>query len=155
MKVYNYEELIDKNIIPDDCEYFKCHWCNLDKLPELPSGLTELYCYYNNLTELPKLPDGLKSLYCCNNNNLSELPKLPNRLQSLNCSCNLLTELPELPSKLELLYCNHNPIKFITPDNYKIMKLIFSINIYKIDISNTIFYDNSGCSSRAEFFGIE
>jgi hypothetical protein len=35
------------------------------------------------------------------------------------------------------------------------MKNIYLTNEYNIDIDNTIFYDNSGCSSYAEFFGLE
>jgi hypothetical protein len=114
MKEYRYENLFDKNIIPDDCEKFCCWASNLIKLPQLFDGLEELYCYNNKLTELPELPNGLEELDCYN-----------------------------------------NPIKYITPDMYIIMKRIYLSNKNRILISNTIFYDNSGCSSYAEFFGCE
>jgi Leucine-rich repeat (LRR) protein len=134
MTKYNYKDLIDKNIVPDDCTNFSCRYCNLDKLPVLPDGLTKLYCDNNNLTELPVLPD---------------------RLTELHCFHNKITELPKLPNGLEKLYCHSNPIKYITPDMYSIMRNIYLTVDYNIDILNTIFYDQSGCSSNAEFFGIE
>jgi len=84
---------------------------------------------------------------------LIRLPDLPNRLKIINFYNNKITELPELPNRLEELYCNYNPIKFITPDIYTIMKCILLINKQNIFIDNTIFYDQSGCSSKTEFFG--
>ena len=39
MKEYFYKDLINKNIIPDDCIKFDCWMRNLDKLPKLPDGL--------------------------------------------------------------------------------------------------------------------
>ena len=134
MKEYAYNDLIDKNIIPDDCEIFDCSYNKLNKLPELPSGLTELCCFDNNIIELPVLPSGLTKLYCNNNK---------------------LTALPKLPSRLKILCCDHNPIKHITPNMYSIMRNIYLTDKYYIDIRNTIFYDQSGCSSKAEFFGLE
>jgi Leucine-rich repeat (LRR) protein len=134
MDRYNYNDLIDKNIIPVDCKIFDCWRCNLSKLPKLPNGLIILYCDNNKITELPNIPDGLEKINC-NYNNLSELPELPNRLEELHCYC--------------------NPIKYITPDMYSIMKHIYLIDKTSINIDNTIFYDNSGCSSKAEFFGLE
>jgi Leucine-rich repeat (LRR) protein len=174
MSEYTYETLIDKNIISDDYKIFNFYMYNLDKLPVLPNGLKELECGYNDIIELPKLPNGLIKLYCCGNR-LTELPELPSRLIRLACYNNKLTELPELPDGLEelycynnnlselpelsngltRLYCDHNPIKYITPDMYSIMRNIYLKNINNILISNTIFYDNSGCSSKAEFLGIE
>ncbi len=114
MKEYAYKDLIDKNIIPDDCEILYCSGCDLDKLPVLPDGLTTLFCRNNNIIELPELPNGLK-----------------------------------------ILFCNDNPIKFITPNMYSIMKRIYLIDETNVIIHNTIFYDNSGCSSESEFFGCE
>ena len=43
MTAYKYEDLIDKNIIPDDCELYICWECSLDKLPVLPNRLIKLY----------------------------------------------------------------------------------------------------------------
>jgi Leucine-rich repeat (LRR) protein len=103
---------------------------------------------------LPVLPDGLIFLGC-DNNKITELPVLPNGLIFLGCSYNLLNELPVLPNGLIELYCDDNPIKYITPDMYSIMKRIYLTDENSIDISDTIFYDNSGCSSEAEFFGCE
>jgi Leucine-rich repeat (LRR) protein len=134
MPEYFYVNLIDKNIIPDDCEIF--------------------YCINRGLSELPELPDGLKKLDC-DNNKIIELPVLPDGLEILYCSYNKLTELPKLPNGLKVLYCYYNPIKYITPDMYYIMKHIYLIDKNGIEIDNTIFYDNSGCSSNAEFFGLE
>jgi Leucine-rich repeat (LRR) protein len=163
--VYDYKQLHDKNIIPDDCEVLLMRECFLSKLPELPLKLLSLFCIDNNLTKLPELPHNLK-LLACSNNIIIELPKLPNRLTRLYCAYNMITELPELPYGLIEIYCNNNPIQYITPENYKIMKNIFKLEIMQkkkyitlnptkyIDISNTILYDNSGCSSEAEFFGI-
>ncbi len=134
MKLYYYNDLIDKNIIPDDCEILICRNNNIIELPVLPDGLTTLFCRNNNIIELPVLPDGLIKLYCYNNN---------------------IIELPELPSGLIILYCYNNPIKYITPNNYKIMKNIYLTDKGNININDTIFYYNSGCSSNAEFFGCE
>jgi Leucine-rich repeat (LRR) protein len=94
-------------------------------------------------------------MFLCGNNNIIELPVLPSGLLELYCEFNNITELPELPNSLEVLYCIYNPIKYITPDMYSIMKKIYVTDEYNIDIRNTIFYDQSGCSSEAEFFGIE
>jgi Leucine-rich repeat (LRR) protein len=154
MPVYTYRELRDKNIIPDDCDNFNCCSLNLSKLPDLPNGLEELYCHINELTELPELPYGLIVLYC-SENNLTELPVLPDGLEFLCFQYNNITELPELPNRLEELNCYCNPIKYITPDMYSIMKHIYLTNSMDINIYDTIFYDNSGCSSKAEFFGLE
>ncbi len=152
MSLFHYACLIDKNIIPDDWTKFDCYMYNLTKLPELPSGLKILSCSGNRLTALPQLPYGLQELYCYYNN-ITELPELPSGLKILFCHCNNITQLPQLPSGLIKLFCNFNPIKYITPDIYSIMKNIYLTNVRNISISNTIFYDNTGCSSKAEFFG--
>ena len=129
---YYHKDLIDKNIIPDDCYIFICWECKLDKLPKLPDILQKLYCSRNILTELPVLPNGLLELYC---------------------QVNKITELPVLPNGLIELHCYHNPIKYITPDMYSIMRRIYLTDETSIDIGDTIFYENSECSSEAEFFG--
>ena len=79
---------------------------NITSLPELPSGLQELYCYDTLLTSLPKLPSGLQVLYC-SYTPLSSLPELPSGLQELNCSNTQLASLPELPSGLQILRCSN------------------------------------------------
>ena len=174
MPQYYYENLFDKNIIPDDCINFIGDECKLDKLPKLPDGLEVLSCRYNNLTELPELPVGLEVLYCDNNNiielpelpvrlrrlycydnKITKLPVLPNGLKFLSCCDNNITELPELPNSLTELYCYNNPIKYITLDIYSIMKRIYLHNVLYLCIDNTIFYDNTDCSSLDEFFGCE
>ena len=86
---------------------------------------------------------------------------MPESLQVLNCAYNNLTELPKLPNILEFVFINNNPIKFITLDNFTIIKRIYIheyINKmcegYHINIDQTMFYDNSGYSSQQEFFGV-
>jgi hypothetical protein len=151
---YTYKELLDKNIIPDDCDRFYCNNCNLSKLQKLPDRLRLLLCNNNVITELPALPDILIELNC-GSNQITELPELPNGLKYLNCCNNRLMELPELPNGLKLIYCHINPIRFITPQNYKILKKIYLKDKSVVYMANTIFYDNSGCSSNEEFFGYE
>ena len=133
MSEYHYDNLIDKNIIPDDCIEFSCWECNLSKLPVLPDGLKSLGCGINKIIELPELPNGLYELFC---------------------HYNKIIELSKLPDGLEVLICYNNPIKFITPDIYSIMKRIYLTNKNDLNISDTIIYDNSGCSSFTEFFTI-
>ena len=67
MPEYWYTELIDTNIIPDDCDCFNCNHEYISELPELPSRLTQLYCCFNNIADLPELPSGLEVLYCSYN----------------------------------------------------------------------------------------
>ena len=180
MSSYDYLDLIDKNIIPDDCitlnysydngycynklyelpklpDGLKILFCSCNKLvvlPELPSGLEALYCFDNEITKLPKLPVRL-TLLSCWTNNITELPELHIGMEKLHCTNNNITELPELPSGLNYLHCNNNLIRLITTENYKIMKKIYQKCSIHINIYNTIFYDQSGCSSKAEFFGCQ
>jgi hypothetical protein len=149
-----YEDLVDKNIIPEECLIFNCVCCKLNELPKLPSKLVRLESKGNYLTWLPELPSSLVLLFCTSNN-IIELPKLPKKLKVLYISDNNLSELPELPYELNNIDCSNNPIKFITPENYEIMKRIYLKCCDYVWIENTIFYDNSGCYDRKEFFKIE
>ena len=136
---YYYEDLEDLTRIPDDSIWFCCSDNALEELPILSNLLKLLYCSGNYISELPVLPYELEALFC-DFNNITELQELPNTLKKIDCSC--------------------NKIKFITPDMYTIMKNIYfnldyHSNQYYIDITRNIFYDQSGCSSEAQFFGYE
>ena len=123
MVLYFYEDLIDKNNIPDDTTEYRCGNNYLTKLPELPGKLERLYGSYNKFTELPELPLGLKFL-SCEYNNLVELPELPLSLEVLFCYNNNFVELPELPINLEALDCYNNNIKYLSTHNCQIIKNI-------------------------------
>jgi hypothetical protein len=120
----------------------------------LPYGLLILSCSECNLSELPELPTTLTQLICYNNN-LIELPGLHNPLNYILCGNNKLRELPQLPNGLEIFYCSKNPIKFITPENYEIMKKIWignKNNNMSLCINETIFYNESNCNNYNTFF---
>jgi hypothetical protein len=77
---------------------------------------------------------------------LIELPEFPHKLRFIHCAYNNISELPDLPSTIKIIHCNDNPIKFITPDIYTIMKNIYysvhSSIKYRICLINTIFLNN-------------
>jgi hypothetical protein len=175
----SYEKMEDKTKIPNkDCLYFYCNMTNLSKLPRfqsksalkvldcseniglcelsnLPHSMEELYCNMCNLTTLPNLPARLKKLDC-SKNKLIELPEFPHKLRFIHCAYNNISELPDLPSTIKIIHCNDNPIKFITPDIYTIMKNIYysdhSSIKYRICLINTIFLNNSGYTNEEELF---
>lgn len=130
MVVYLYIDLVDKNVIPDNCIYFYCSNLKLTSLPNLPKSLLKLQCCYNKLTKLPDLPLLLEILICDYNN---------------------LTELPEFSIFLECIWCSNNPIQYITKHNYEFMKQNYLIHKDNINIDNTQFFNNSGLS-KEEFF---
>jgi Leucine-rich repeat (LRR) protein len=75
------------------------------------------------LIELPDLPDELELLWCYNNN-LTYIPELPKSLLMLRCNDNKLIELPELPESLEYLDGDNNNIKYLSPVNCQMIKII-------------------------------
>ena len=87
---------------------------NLEVLPDIPPGVTELHCYSNNLTSLPPLPTGLTVLDCYMNK-LTSLPSLPETLKKLVCSMNKLTILPSLPNELTDLICEMKELSTLPP----------------------------------------
>ena len=142
---YEYNTLKDKTKIPDDAMHFDCSFrkvsvitelsklrllltleCrhnNLTTLPELPQSLRWLYCGYNKLIELPELPNKLEELFC-DYNNLTYIPELPKSLLVLQCNDNKLIELPDLPELLEYLDGQDNNIKYLSPVNCQMIKII-------------------------------
>jgi Leucine-rich repeat (LRR) protein len=161
---YDNYDIVD-NIIPDDCDIYNCYNVGLTELPKLPNKLEELYCRNNSIGELPELPPGLIILHCTKNL-LTRLPELPSKLTQLYCGWNYITELPELNNVMYIIHIYYNPIKFITPRNYNIMKQLYIISDSKkkdtdpydnfnLNFNDTIIYDNSGFANYAQFFGIE
>ena len=77
---------------------------NITSLPELPSGLQDLWCEHSPLRSLPELPAKLKELWCWNTQ-LTSLPSLPSSLEVLRCNDTPLKTLPNLPPNLRVLLC--------------------------------------------------
>lgn len=109
-----------------------CTFNNLQSLPQLPSGILQLFAGFNQITviqslppnlkklnldfnqlsNLPTLPDSLEELSCYNNS-LSSLPFLPNSIKSLDVSSNSISVLPSLPSNLRTLDVSSNQLNIL------------------------------------------
>jgi Leucine Rich repeats (2 copies) len=100
---------------------------NLTALPELSSGLEELYCNNNQLTTLPALPSTLRVL-TCGTNQLTTLPELPSTLKLLICNNNQLTTLPALPCTLRVLCCHDNNYLTALPELLPTLKKLYCSN---------------------------
>jgi len=123
---------------------------------QLPNGLKLFECNNSFLSEVPDFPDTLETL-CISENNISELPAFPKSLTKLYAFNNNISELPQIHKQIKKLYIHNNPIKYISADNYNIMRTLYMCNnslVPDINISNTLFYNNSNSKNYNEFFNV-
>jgi hypothetical protein len=118
--------------IPDNKYHEISLFTNIEKMHNIPKGLTIFRIREPLLTELPELPEGLEH-FEIREGKFSTLPILPasimhllipmnkftvlpdlshfEHLQELDCDANQLTELPALPVSLMILTCASNQLK--------------------------------------------
>ena len=100
--------------------------------PNLPNSLGIFNCFGTYIPYLEMLPDNLMDLNCGNNSYkprswdiepcIKHISNIPRSLVIFRCDYNNLSELPELIDSLKIFDCRGNPIKYITPHNYEIIK---------------------------------
>ena len=122
----NISSCLDK--LPNGLIYLNCSQCNIEKINNLPFGLTHLICINNKIKYLDMLVDSLEYLNC-DHNQITELNNLPNNLNELICSNNLITNLDNLPKYLNKLKCDKNEITILNNIPNNLNQLICSNNI--------------------------
>lgn len=97
------EALIQKALQGNGKVTFQYLW-NLEEMPEIPVGITELDCSQLKIEYLPELPEGLITLRAVECTELDEITNFPSTLQEINFNkCYNLTEIPILPVNLKHL----------------------------------------------------
>ena len=157
--------------LPISLQFIDCYENPLIEMPKLPENLYMLNSYTTYIKKYPELPNKLIHFSCGNNGfnrpnyeyfiQVEHISKiLPKSLQVFMCDNNNLTELPELTENLYLFNCRNNPIKFISHNNYEIIKNMYvkyGINnsnnsMCGININNTLFYPYGDNYNYSEFF---
>lgn len=113
----------------DGIQYFAkmnvvdCGKNKLDKIPNLPSGVTVLICDRNLISLFAPLPAVITDIDC-SHNSIENLPVLPASLKKINCSWNRLPSLPIMPLALTHLNCSVNELVDLPPLPNGLIELI-------------------------------
>lgn len=97
----------------------------LYEIPQLPPNLIEFDAYNCKLSSFTgNIPDSVEKLEI-GHNRFNSISNIPLSIKNFGISVNNITDLPDFPSNISQLVriaIDSNPIKYISPHNYNILK---------------------------------